>query len=83
MSAMAASWAGGWVIQRHQDVKGPAFSGGGGHVGGVGAIIYLRQWQTHTCLKSHRESPLVYMPYMSGECGTANIININLLNSQQ
>lgn len=61
-----------WVIQRHRDVKRPDFSGWGDHVmeGGSeewGAIIYLQRWQTHTCLKSRRESPVVHVPWRDGD----------------
>lgn len=53
--------------------------------GGV-AIIYLRQWHTHTCLQSHTESPVVYMHYVTGKCGTVKMIismsYIKLLQSQ-
>lgn len=54
--------------------------------GGGVAIIYLRQWQTHTCLQSHTESPVVYMHYVTGKCGTVKMIismsYIKLLQSQ-
>lgn len=50
MFVMVTSWEGCWVIQKAPGRKKTSYRGG------VGAIIYLSQWQTHTCLKSHRES---------------------------